>query len=399
MNSIYLDNNATTLIHPEVAEAMADCDLAGYMNPASQHGPGRRARRVLEEARERIAELLGANVSRTDADRLVFTSGGTEANNLAIRGLAGRESSRVILSAIEHPSVVGAGEHLQLRGFDVQRLQVSRDGVVDVDHLRQLIDRRTRLVSVMLANNETGVLQPVAEIAAVCSEFGVRLHTDAVQVAGKLPVDFQSLGVAAMTISAHKFHGPRGIGALIVGPGVPLEGILFGGFQQWGLRPGTESVTLAVGMCTALEIWHREADKRAARMSALRDQFERVLQTATGIAVNGAAAPRLPHTSNISFPGQDRQALLMALDLAGVACSTGSACASGSSEPSPVLLAMQCPRAIVESSLRFSLSAQTTSAEIELACSRILHVLQQLRQRSGSGNSGATSRQRSWKTL
>jgi cysteine desulfurase len=393
MDYLYLDNNATTLLHPAVAETMAAYDRAGYANPASQHQAGRRARSVLEEAREGIAKILGANVSDTHADQVIFTSGGTEANNLALRGLAGDRPGRVIISAIEHPSVVGAAEQLARQGFDVQRLRVSREGVVDVDHLRELLDQQMRVVSVMLGNNETGVLQPVAEVAAVCHSGGVPVHTDAVQVVGKLPVDFRQLGVSALSLSAHKFHGPRGIGALIVRHGVELTPILFGGFQQLGLRPGTESVTLAVGLHRALQLWQDEADERASRMARLRDRLEeRLLANVPDLVINGAGAARLPHTSNVAFPGLDRQALLMALDMAGVACSTGSACASGSSEPSPVLLAMGCPADIVEGSLRLSLSAFTTEAEIDQAAGRIRQVFNDLHRKKELGISAATSR-------
>ncbi len=400
MDYLYLDNNATTLLHPAVAEAMAECDRAGYVNPASQHQAGRRARRVLEEAREGIAAILGADVSGTHADQVIFTSGGTEANNLALRGLAGDQPGRMIISAIEHPSVVGAAEELARQGFELRRVRVSPEGVVDVDHLRELLDQRTRVISVMLGNNETGVLQPVAEVAAVCHTAGVPVHTDAVQVVGKLPVNFRQLDVAALSLSAHKFHGPRGIGALIVRHGVELIPILFGGFQQQGLRPGTESVTLVVGLHRALQLWHDEADERASRMARLRDRLEaRLLANVPDLVINGAGAARLPHTSNIAFPGLDRQALLMALDMAGVACSTGSACASGSSEPSPVLLAMGCGADVVEGSLRLSLSALTTEAEIDVAAGRIRQVAAELRGKKERGKAARTSRQWNQKTL
>jgi cysteine desulfurase len=233
----------------------------------------------------------------------------------------------------------------------------------------------------MLGSNETGVLQPVAEIAAICRTRGVAVHTDATQVVGKLPVDFSALGVDGLTCSAHKFHGPLGIGALVLRRDATLAPSLFGGFQQGGLRPGTESVTLAVGMCVALESWAREADARAQRMAALRDQLERqILAGDPRAVVIGGGATRLPHAANIAFAGLDRQALVMALDLAGVACSTGSACASGSSEPSPALVAMGLPEEQISSSLRFSLGAATTAAEIDEAARRILSVVNRLRR-------------------
>jgi cysteine desulfurase len=233
----------------------------------------------------------------------------------------------------------------------------------------------------MLGQNETGVLQPVAELAAIAAKQGVPLHTDAAQVVGKLPVDFRALGVATMTVAAHKFHGPVGIGALVIRHDIQLQPQLFGGFQQAGLRPGTESVALAVGMCRALELWHAEHHERVTRMRELRDRFERAILVGWPAAiVIGAHADRLPHTSNIAFVGLDRQALFMALDQSGVACSTGSACASGSSETSPVLLAMGCTHAVSSSALRFSLGATTTAALIDEATRRILHCCNNLRR-------------------
>lgn len=376
---VNLDHNATTPIHPEVVQAIADCYLQGYGNAASSHRHGRRARQVLEDAREGVATLLGAHVTGMDADRVILTSGGTEANNLALFGLAGSRPGRVIISSVEHASVTGPAEQLAHRGFDVQQLRVDAKGVVDESHLEELLTPDTRLVSVMLANNETGVLQPIERLAARCQRLGIPLHTDAVQAVGKIPVNFRALQVTALTLSAHKFHGPRGIGALIVKRQQQVAPLFFGGSQQMGLRPGTEPVELAVGLDAALRCWQRDAQTRAARMTALRDRFEEVLRTAQlGVVINGLGAPRLPHTSNLAFPGLDCQATHMALDLAGVACSIGSACASGSSEPSHVLMAMRLPTRIVESALRFSLGAFTTREDIDLAASRIIDAVRRL---------------------
>jgi len=381
MRSIYLDHNSTSPILPGVAAAMAECHAAGYANPASQHGPGRAARRVLEDARERISELLGADTSSHHADRLIFTSGGTEANNLALCGLTGRHPGRLVYSAVEHPCVSEPATHLARQGRTVRVLKCTPDGVADLEQLRGLLAEPTRLVSVMLANNETGVLQPVKEVAALCREAGTLVHTDGVQVVGKRPVNFRSLGVHAMTVSAHKFHGPRGIGALLLRHGTPLEPAMLGGFQQYGLRAGTEDVALAVGMRAALEAWHAEADARAVRMTQLRIRLERALQAELpDVVIHSEHAARLPHTSNISFVGIDRQALQMSLDMEGVAVSTGSACASGSTDPSPVLLAMGCPPEVVNSSLRISLGATTTAKEVEEAAARIIRVVNRLRK-------------------
>lgn len=380
---IYLDHNASTPVLPEVIEAMRACWAEPQLNPSSQHAFGRAARRSLEVARERIAELLGAVTTGAWPDRLIFTSGGTEANNLAIHGLShdlradhSPASSRghLIISAIEHPSVTALADDFERRGWQVDRLGVDSRGVIRVDDLGRLLRPETRLVAAMLAQNETGVLQPVGELAAICAERGVPAHTDAAQVVGKLPVDFHALGVATMAVAAHKFHGPLGIGALVVRHGIELRPLLHGGFQQAGLRPGTEPVALAVGMCRALELWHAERHERAERMRALRDHFERAITRGWMSAqVIGADAERLPHTSQIAFIGLDRQALFMALDQAGVACSPGSACASGSSERSPALAAMGCPDAVSGSALRFSLGATTTDQEVDEAARRILH--------------------------
>jgi cysteine desulfurase len=385
MTPIYLDHNATTPLLPEVADAMREAALRYVGNPASQHEPGRQARRALEAARSRIAQLIGAAVQ----DKVVFTSGGTEANNLAVIGLAGwparerREGvapERIAISGLEHPSVAVAAETLRFRGWQVEMLVADETGVVETGYF-DMLQPAHRLVSVMVANNETGVLQPIAKIAAKCRAAGVLVHTDAVQAVGKIPVDFRALGVDALTLTAHKFHGPLGIGALVVRHGAPLTPMLYGGFQQIGMRPGTESVALAVGMCVALESWAREADARQQRMDALRDQLERqILAGDAQAVVIGRGAERLPHTANIAFVGLDRQALVMALDLAGVACSTGSACASGSSEPSPALVAMGLPEEQISSSLRFSLGATTAAAEVDEAARRILSVVNRLRR-------------------
>jgi cysteine desulfurase len=380
---VYLDHNSTTPVLPEVVEHMAECYAAGYGNAASQHDPGRRARRIVESAREAIGTVLGANLSGRRADRLIFTSGGTEANNLALFGLAGDRRGKLFASGIEHPSVAEPANVLARRGWELRPLGVDGRGVVALDELK-FDGLSPAVATLMLGNNETGVLQPVAEAARICRASGVLLHTDAVQVVGKLPIDFGKLDAATMAFSAHKFHGPRGIGALLVRGDVDLSPLLYGGFQQAGLRPGTEPVALVAGMKRALEIWEREFVARENRMTTLRDRFESALQTRlAGVVINGAQAPRLPHTSNVSFRGLDRRAMAMALDLEGVACSTGSACASGSSEPSPVLLAMGLPEEVVEGSLRFSLGATTSDDEIDLAVERVIRVVSRLRQAAG----------------
>jgi cysteine desulfurase len=383
MELIYLDHNATTPTRPEVVEAMTRCLRDAPANPASQHRAGQKARQVLEDARESIAENLGATVGRATSDRILFTSGGTEANNLAVLGLTcdrpNAPPGQVIVSAIEHPSVFGPAERLLEQGWRLDTLPVTASGVVRVDQLPPLLTPHTRLLSVMLGNHDTGVLQPVAELAALANSAGVPMHTDAVQVIGKLPVDFRSLGVAAMSIAAHKFQGPVGIGALILRAGTALVPIQFGGHQQDGFRPGTEPVALAVGMATALRLCCQEQQQRAQTMQRLLGRFEEGLRAGhPGLVINGVGTPRLPQTANIAFPGHDGQMLLMALDLAGVACSVGAACSSGSAELSPTLRAMGLPKSVVSSALRFSLGPTTTEAEIDEAVRRILQVLRAL---------------------
>jgi cysteine desulfurase len=420
MDSIYLDHNSTTPTRPEVIEAMTRCYAEVRGNPASQHRFGQEARRILEDSRDKVADILGADLSPPLRDRLIFTSGGTEANNLAILGIAAsargsrgteevvdktpsirRDSFRqpppspsvvlgggppgqIIISACEHQSVIEPAEHLLEQGWRLDTLGLTPDGVVRVEQLPPLLavelSGASRLVSVMLGNHETGVLQPVAELAAICNRAGVPLHTDAVQVAGKLPVHFRSLDVAAMTIAAHKFQGPLGIGALMVRQNVPLSPLLFGGHQQAGLRPGTESVALAVGMATALELWQAEQAEHARKLRAMRDRFEQGLKVGIpNIIIHGATAERLPQTSSVAFPGIDGQVLLMALDLAGVACSVGAACSSGSTELSPTLRAMDISSDLVASSLRFSFGATTTEQEIDEALRRIVQVCQTIK--------------------
>jgi cysteine desulfurase len=385
---IYLDHNSTTPLAAEAAQAMAPWLGERFGNPASQHTIGRRARQALEQAREGIGRLLGANLSGRTPDRVIFTSGGTEANNLALAGLTGvlepdTQPGEIAISAIEHPSVLAPAEWLERRGWIVRRLLVTQCGTLDVDAACAAISPATRLVSVMLANNETGAIQPVEAIAEHCRTLNVPLHTDAAQAAGKVPFCFQMLGVSAMTVAAHKFGGPLGIGALIVRHGVELHPLLLGGFQQQGLRAGTESVALAVGMHAALNAWVTEQQERSQRLAELRDRFEAKLTEHFGdqISVLAADAPRLPHTSCIAFHGIDRQALVMALDLAGVAASSGSACASGSSQPSHVIQAMGLGADVLSSAVRFSLGTSTAAADVDAAVACLTRVCDQIRAR------------------
>lgn len=392
MNPIYLDHNATSPVLPEVAAAMAECFAAGYANPASQHSAGRRARQRLEDAREGIAEILGADLQSSQPDTLVFTSGGTEANNLAISGLTGRLPGHLAISAIEHPSVFEPAKELGERGWDVSILAVNSHGVVNLTALARVLEKPVQLVSVMLGNHETGVLQPIPELARACREADVPLHTDAIAAVGKIPVNFRRLGVAALSIAAHKFQGPLGIGALLLRWGRTPRPMLFGGFQQTSIRPGTECTALAVGMYEALRIWRAEWEDHLKRLTALRNQLETALRRGwPELVVHSCEVERLPHTLGIAFPGLNRQALIMALDAADIACSSGSACASGSTDPSPALAAMGCGEAILESSLRFSLSTTTSTEEVNEAAHRILRVCNHLRSKTPAGKMPITS--------
>lgn len=385
MDEIYLDHNATTPILPEVAETVCRAYRDGYANPASQHRPGSRARRLVEDARQRIAEILGATLAGSAPDRVLFTSGGTESNNLALRGLAAGPPAHLVVSAIEHPSTMAASRRLQRAGWQLDLVAPDSAGVVPADRFAALLRPDTRAASLMLVNNETGVVQPVAEVGRACSHRGIPLHTDAVQAVGKIPLRFADLHAAALSAAAHKFHGPLGIGLLLVRGDASLEPLLVGGFQQEGLRPGTEPVPLVAGMLHALELWHSTCQARLAHLAQVRDLLEsRLLAGCPDLVIHGRSAPRAPHTSCLSLPGVDRQQMLLALDLAGIACSTGSACASGSTEASPTLLAMGCADHLLASALRYSVGVSTTTAEVVEAAERILRVYNDLRSRSAA---------------
>jgi cysteine desulfurase len=374
MDCLYLDNNATTPLLPAVWEAMRPYLTDIYGNPASAHQAGRRARRALEDTREQLAALLDAH-----ADEVVFTSGATEANNLALFGLSGAPSSHLLASPLEHPSVAEPLRQLAAAGFSVEWLPVDREGRVSEEALAERVRADTRLVSVMLANHETGTLQPIRSLVE-CLAGRATFHCDAVQATGKIPVRFHALGVEALTLSAHKFHGPKGVGALLLKRGVKLRPQTWGGHQQQGRRPGTEAVALAVGMTKALATAHDEMESRRTMVLRLRERFlTRLQQEAGPVVVNGPLHDGIPHTLNLSFPGLKADALLMNLDLAGVACSTGSACSSGSLLPSPVLTAMGVPDDMLHSAMRFSLSALLSDAEIDDAARRVVGVVTRLR--------------------
>jgi cysteine desulfurase len=373
--AIYLDSNATTPLLPAVIEAMEPHLTTHFGNPASSHAAGRRARKALEDARECVAGLLGAT-----PDEVIFTSGGTEANNLAIFGLCGSPPAQLLTSPIEHPSVSEPIGRLAERGFTVYKASVNPEGIVRALEPHS----QARLAAMMLANNETGAVQPIEKLA---NQIGgdTLFHCDAVQAVGKIPVDFRALGVTSLSLSAHKFHGPQGVGALLLRRGSKLQPLCYGGHQQQGRRPGTEPVALAVGLAAALAMAHQQLESRHQQVVKLRNRFLGFLEEqAAPVVLNGPVSGGLPHTLNISFPGCQADSLLMNLDLAGVPCSTGSACSSGSLLPSPVLQAMGLPDELLRSAMRFSLNFTLNEEDIDEAGQRIVAIVQRLRRHVGT---------------
>ncbi|HEY4742924.1 MAG TPA: cysteine desulfurase NifS [Candidatus Acidoferrales bacterium] len=377
---VYLDYNATTPVAPEVLEAMLPYFTHAYGNASSIHSPGQEARSAVEDARESVASLIGGKPAE-----IVFTSGGTEADNLAIFGIvAGASAKRhVITSAIEHHAVLHGCEKLQSDGVDVTFLPVGSDGIVEPDEVRRALRPETALISVMHANNELGTIQPIEEIGAIAREADVYFHTDAVQTAGKLPIDVNRLGVDLLSLSAHKIYGPKGTGALFVKSGTRLEPLFFGGHHERDRRPGTENVAGIVGMGRAAAIAARSVIDEASRIAELRDRLENSLLTAIPqCRVNGRQDKRTANTSNMTFSFAEGESLVIALDLRGVACSTGAACSSGAVEPSHVLKAIGLPPEDGRSSIRFSLGRETSADEIEFALDVIPAAVEHLRELS-----------------
>ena len=367
--AIYLDHNATTPVAPAVAEAVARALRDAFGNPSSLHAAGQRARRALDEARVAVAALVGA-----EPGQVVFTSGGTESDNLAIRGVleaAPPQRRRLAVGAVEHEAVLHTALAYRRRGWPVTIVPASAEGVITPEALSACLGPDVALVSVMLANNETGVLQPVEALARLAHAHGALFHTDAVQGAGKVTVDVRRLGVDLLSLTGHKFGGPKGAGALWVRDGLTLASTMTGGRQERNRRAGTENVPAIAGLGVAAALAAGTA-RTPADVKALRDRLEvGILAAVPGCAVNGSGAGRIPNTANISFEGADGESLVVALDLEGIAVSTGSACSSGTTDPSHVLRAMGLPASRVQSAIRFSLGPETTSGEIE----RVLEVL------------------------
>jgi len=358
---IYFDHNATTPLDGRVLEAMLPYLKSCHGNPSSVHRPGRIARDAVETARAQVAALTGAAPTQ-----VVFTSGGSEANNLAIKGLAwSLKPGRICIGATEHPSVAAPARFLRSQGWECRTLPVDAQGVIEDFALAETAENPPDIVAVMLANNETGVVQDVARIAAVARNSGAWLHCDAVQAAGKTPLSFPQTGAHLMSLSGHKIYGPKGTGALIVDPSVPLTPLIHGGEQEKGLRGGTENVAAIVGFGKAAELAAAELEEHGRRLRRLRDILERGIETLPGTMVFAHAAERLPNTLQFAVAGYDGETLVMLLDRHGIAVSSGSACASGAREPSPVLLAMGVDPALATGAVRISLGKGNTEAEAE----------------------------------
>jgi len=378
---VYLDNAATTPVRPEVLEVMLPyLGKDAFGNPSSAHRFGRAARAGIEEAKRTIAEALGA-----EPGQVIFTSGGTEADNLAVIGaaLAARDQGRpfrVAVSAIEHKAVLAAAHAVRHLGGEEIILPVHASGIVDEGALTDALGRGVAAVSVMWVNNEVGVVQPVARLAARCREAGVCFHSDAVQAFGKLPVSLADVGCTLLTISGHKIGASKGIGALIVRDRHAVEAIIHGGGQQFGIRPGTENVPGIVGLAKAVELAADEQADLAPCVRSLRDELERrLLEVVPDAVINGWQAERAPHVCNVSIPGTDSEALLMHLDLAGIACSSGSACSTGAVEPSHVLTAMGVPRELGVAALRFSFGKDNTVEDVEAVVAALPKIVEKVR--------------------
>jgi cysteine desulfurase len=411
MTRVYLDHNATTPVEPSVLDAMLPYLSGEFGNAASIHTFGQRARAAVETAREQVAALIGAR-----PQEIVFTSGGTEADNHAIFGTVAAPVSwpavpsknplddlerrfsiahlkHVITSNIEHEAVLNTCQELAKRGVAVTYLPVDREGLISPDQLRRAIRKETVLITVMHANNELGTVQPLEDIGRIAVEADVYFHTDAVQSAGKLAIDVNALHLDLLALSGHKFYAPKGIGALYIRGGTRLQQLLYGGHHQRGFRPGTENVAGIVGLGKAAEMARKSLGEDAARISAMRDQLEEgLLSRVPHSRANGGRAPRTPNTSNITFPGIEGEALVIALDLKGLACSTGAACSSGAVEPSHVLTAIGLTPDEARASLRFSLGRHTTPADIQFALEVVPAAVDQLRELSPTYRKEAATR-------
>jgi len=377
MRNVYLDNNATTRVAPEVIEAMTPFFEELWGNPSSMHTFGGRVKKHIEAAREQVAALLNAHPSE-----IVFTSCGSESDNTAIRGgiEAARGKRHIVTSRVEHPAVLGVCRYLESRGCGLTEIGVDHEGRLDLDHLRDAVNRDTGVVSIMWANNETGVIFPIDEVAEIVKRTGCTLHTDAVQAAGKLPIDVQQTPVDLLSLSGHKLHAPKGIGVLYVRRGTRMNPLIIGGHQENGKRAGTENVPYIVGLGRACELAMEHMEEERTRVAALRDRLEAgLLERCPDAQVNGDREHRLPNTTNISFRYIEGEAILLRLDEVGVAASSGSACTSGSLEPSHVMRAMGVPFTAAHGSIRFSLSRYNTDEDIDHVLAHLPGIVADLR--------------------
>ncbi len=377
--SIYLDHNATTPLHPEARKAMEPFWEALFGNPSSLHAPGRAVARELKHARRDVAGFLGA----TDESEIVFTSGGTESNNAAFRSVlwTAKGKRKIVTSTVEHSSILKLAKALQEEGVHIDWIPVSGDGALDLEKLRTALTSETALVSLMGANNETGVLFPIEEIGKLVCERSVLFHIDAVQIVGKVPVRLRDLPVDFLSLSAHKIGGPKGIGALYIRKGVPFRPFCWGGGQERGRRAGTENVPGIIGLAAACRRLQKAMADESRKVGELRNHFEKeLLRTLPQVEINGHSGNRLPNTSNLAFKGVDSEALLILLDEAGISASSGSACLSGAPEPSRVLKAMGFSNERSKSSVRFSFGPENTYLEVEEAVKRLQQLVTRLRE-------------------
>ena len=378
---VYADNAATTKLSPAVLEAMMPYLTEEYGNPSSLYRFGNHAKRAIEQARKEVADVLGA-----EPFEILFTGGGTEADNWVkeiMRSLKARGKNHFITSAVEHHALLHSAQRLQKEGFEVTFIPVDREGQIDPEQVRAAIWPETGLVSIMFANNEIGTIYPIQEISAICRQAGVLFHTDAVQAAGHLPINVKEMNIDLLSLSAHKFHGPKGVGAFYCRRGIPLPSLIDGGAQERGKRAGTENVAGIVGLGAALRLANEEMSETSARVSAMRDRLiDGILQTVPMCRLNGPRHNRLPGNCNISFLGIEGESLLLRLDLAGIAASSGSACASSSLDPSHVLLAIGLPHEVAHGSVRLSLSDYNTEEDVDYILEKLPEIVSTLRSMS-----------------
>jgi cysteine desulfurase len=379
MTMIYLDHNATTPLHPDVFQTMEPYLREQFGNASSSYRLGREAKTALENSRKKVAACLGAK-----DHEIIFTSGGTESDNLAIRGIARAlrgKGNHIITSRVEHHAVLRTCDDLEREGFRVTFLPVDASGQISPDDVRRHIDEGTILISIMAANNETGVLQPISEVGALARQKGIIFHTDAVQAVGKIPVNVDDLSVDLLSISGHKFHGPKGVGALYVRHNTPMAPILTGGHHEHHFRAGTENIPGIVGLAEALSVATQNLSTATHRLSTLRQRFESaILNKIDGVQINGVSAQRVPNTSNMCFQFIEGESILLHLDLKGVCASSGSACSTESPEPSHVLMAMGVPARTAQGAIRFSLGKDNTDEEIDFVIDALVDITAKLRE-------------------